>query len=103
MVSRKIVAGTAVLRYHQAMAEPSRVRALIARLEELDDAFGVDRTRLADALIQDAHDALVYEGDHGVWQATRPGNGTRKTAAQALETTVPYIQKRSSRYAKTRK
>lgn len=85
------------------MSEPNRVRALIARLEQLDTLFGVERTKAADDLLQLANDTLVHEGDLGVWQATRPGNGTRKSAAEALGTTVPYVQKRSSRYAKTRK
>lgn len=85
------------------MTEPNRVRALIARLEELDAAFGVERTMAADALLQVANDTLVFEGDRGVWQATRPGNGTRKQAAEKLETTVPYVQKRASRYSKQRK
>lgn len=85
------------------MTEPNRVRALIARLEELDAAFGVERTMAADALLQVANDTLVFEGDRGVWQATRPGTGTRKEAAAALETTVPYVQKRASRYSTQRK
>lgn len=84
------------------MAEPNQVRALIARLEQLDAAFGVERTRLADAIKDEFGEVLTREGDRGVWQATRPGNGTRKQAAKALGTTVPYVQKRASRYSKTR-
>ena len=85
------------------MSEPNRVRDLIARLEQLDAAHGVERTRLADALLQSANDTLVLEGDRGVWQATRPGNGTRKSVAAALDTSVAYVQKRSSRYNGKRK
>lgn len=90
------------------MAEPKKVRTqsaavevgeLIAKLQELDAAKGVERTRLADGLLQVANDTLVAEGDKGVWQATRPGNGTRAQAAEALDTTVPYVQKRISRHS----
>jgi len=85
------------------MAEPNRVRELIAKLEELDSLHGVERTQLADALLQPANDTLVLEGDRGVWQATRPGNGTRKGVATRLHTTVAYVQKRASRYSTKRK
>lgn len=85
------------------MTEPDWVRLLKARLDELDAAFGVERTRLADALIPEVHERLLLEGDRGVWQATRPGNGTRKQAAERLGTTVPYVQKRASRYSRQRR
>jgi hypothetical protein len=84
------------------MTEPVPVRRLIALLKELDAAVGVDRTRRADALLQVAHATLVHEGDRGVWEASRPYGG-RKVTAQALDTTVAYVQKRASRYATSRK
>jgi hypothetical protein len=88
--------------YPEVMAEPVPVRKLIALLKELDAAVGADRTRRADALLQVAHDTLVHEGDRGVFEASRPYGG-RKVAAQALGTTVAYVQKRASRYATSQK
>lgn len=88
--------------YREPMAEPVPVRKLIAMLKELDASIGAERTRRADALLQVAHDTLVHEGDRGVYEATRPFGG-RKVAAQALDTTVAYVQKRASRYATSQK
>ncbi len=84
------------------VADSERIRNLVVALEELDALWGVERTRRADELMPVAEEVLRHEGDFGVWQNTRPGNGTRAEAAAALGKSVPYVQLRSSRYTKAR-
>jgi hypothetical protein len=89
--------------YAQTVADSSRVRNLIAALEDMDALWGAERTRRADELIGQAEETLRAEGDLGVWQQTRPGNGTRKSVAEALGVSVPYVQKRASRHSMRRR
>lgn len=90
------------VRYLDGVAEPVTVRDLIASLEQLDAVSGVERARLASQIQTSVEAILAAEYDHGVWQATRPGVGTRKQTAEALGTTVAYVQKRSSQHSKRR-
>jgi hypothetical protein len=52
------------------------LRELIARLEELDAATGLERTRLARELASTGGPTIVTlkaVGDEGIWQATQSG------------------------------
>jgi hypothetical protein len=81
------------------MADSAHIANLIAALEDLDTRWGVERTKRADELLTGlAHDVLIAEGDLGVWQNTRPGNGTRAEVAAALGKSVNYVQLRTSRH-----
>lgn len=94
----------AVRPYIGDVADSAHIRDLIVALEGLDALWGVERTKRADELLGGlAREVLLAEGDKGVWQQTRPGNGTRASVAEALGTTVNYVQLRSSRHAKRRK
>jgi len=57
-------------------AKPIPLRELIARLEELDAATGLERTRLARELASTGGPTIVTlkaAGDEGIWQATQSG------------------------------
>ncbi len=85
------------------VTDSDQIANLILALEELDKLWGVERTRRADELIPIADAVLKAVGDRGVWEQTRPGNGTRKSVAEALDVSVNYVQLRASRHSKRRK
>lgn len=90
--------------YRCRMTGPSRVRELIAALEDADALWGVERTKRFDELLRGlVREVLIAEGDKGVWQQTRPGNGTGKSVAAQLGTSVRHVTRRMSRHAGTRK
>lgn len=84
------------------MSPTQQIAALKRRLDQLEQLSGLELTAACDELEAEFSTALRLRGDQGVWQATRPGAGTRKQVAEALGKSVAYVQQRASRYAVTR-
>lgn len=90
------------MRYGFIVTPQQRIAKLALRLDELDKLSGLELTSACDELEDELAAALRLRGDQGVWQATRPGAGTRKQVAAELGRSVAYVQQRASRYAVTR-
>jgi hypothetical protein len=53
------------------MADPIPLDDLIARLVELGRLHGVERTKAARELTEVARATVAFQGDKGIWEATR--------------------------------
>lgn len=90
------------MRYGFVVTPQERIAKLARRLDELEQLSGLELMAACDELSGELSAVLELRGDQGVWQATRPGAGSRRQVAQVLGRSVAYVQKRASRYAVTR-